>query len=390
MVFNTLYYPNQLGGAEKSVQLIAERLVEIGHDVVVVCIEPSGYRAPVTLNGVEVIYFPLRNFWPMGPTPLWKKVVFFLLDSYNPFVVGGIKRVIRQHRPDVIYTNNILGFSPAVWRTAGLLKVPIVHTPRDYYALCTNGDMYRNGKNCDGQCFKCKIYSIPRRKYAKKVSAVAGISNFVTNVHSRAEIFESSVTCDVILNPHKGGRPEAKSLDRPQARVFGYLGRLSAKKGIELLLKQFSALDVADSILYVAGTGEKQYVESLKAQFECARVQFVGHVVAEQFLPSIDVLVVPSLWNEPFGRTVIEAYSFGLPVISTRRGGLGELLQPGLGWYFDADDGASLSEALVAACNSAADTVAINDESKKYDVERVVERLERVLEKTVRLEQAIV
>ena len=44
---------------------------------------------------------------------------------------------------------------------------------------------------------------------------------------------------------------------------------------------------------------------------------------------SIDLLVVPSLWEEPFGMIVLEAYMHGVPVIAARRGGLPEIVDDG-------------------------------------------------------------
>jgi glycosyltransferase involved in cell wall biosynthesis len=61
----------------------------------------------------------------------------------------------------------------------------------------------------------------------------------------------------------------------------------------------------------------------------------------------IDVLAVPSLWHEPFGRVAIEAMAWGIPVIASRRGGLPEIVQPGVnGWLFEPDEKESLPRFL--------------------------------------------
>jgi len=64
----------------------------------------------------------------------------------------------------------------------------------------------------------------------------------------------------------------------------------------------------------------------------------VGWMKPEEFYPTIDVLVVPSLWHEPLGRVVFEAYSYGVPVLGARRGGIPEIIDEGeTGFVFDPE-----------------------------------------------------
>jgi len=59
-------------------------------------------------------------------------------------------------------------------------------------------------------------------------------------------------------------------------------------------------------------------------------------VEKENFYGKIDVLVVPSLWDEPFGRVIIEAALRGIPVIVSKNGASLELLKLGvIGLEFD-------------------------------------------------------
>ena len=51
----------------------------------------------------------------------------------------------------------------------------------------------------------------------------------------------------------------------------------------------------------------------------------------ENILLESDVMIVPSIWYEPFGRVVIEGYKYGLPVIGTNIGGISELVNTSVG-----------------------------------------------------------
>ena len=62
VLFNTLYFPNIIGGAERSTQLIAETLLKKGFDVFVVC--TSDVDKEDIVNGVKVYYVHVPNiFW---------------------------------------------------------------------------------------------------------------------------------------------------------------------------------------------------------------------------------------------------------------------------------------------------------------------------------------
>ena len=62
VIFNTLYYPNAVGGAEKSVQTLAEGLVKKDIEVTVVSTtDKSTYKN--WHNGVKVIYLCYKNIY---------------------------------------------------------------------------------------------------------------------------------------------------------------------------------------------------------------------------------------------------------------------------------------------------------------------------------------
>ena len=66
-----------------------------------------------------------------------------------------------------------------------------------------------------------------------------------------------------------------------------------------------------------------------------------------EFLPTLDVLVVPSLWEEPLGWVVLEALSHGTPVIVTPHGGMPEVVRDGIdGIVLPDDHPSSIREAL--------------------------------------------
>src|SRR5690606_16626503 len=127
----------------------------------------------------------------------------------------------------------------------------------------------------------------------------------------------------VIHNTRKIPEPSNKKRNPYNPLRIGYLGTLSKIKGVEWLIEQFQLLNIS-ATLTIAGRGKNEYEEKLKSMVIHPEISFVGYVKSNEFYPMIDVLVVPSLWEEPLGMVAIEALANHLPVIANKRGGLKE------------------------------------------------------------------
>jgi glycosyltransferase involved in cell wall biosynthesis len=139
-----------------------------------------------------------------------------------------------------------------------------------------------------------------------------------------------------------------KRTEKQDNLVFGFIGTLSQSKGIEWLLSEFKKIDSPTISLKIAGKGDSSYENSLKDIAEDdKRICFLGVCKPEVFYPAIDVLVVPSIWEEPLGMVAIEACAYHVPVITSAQGGLKEIIKDGYnGLYCDVDDPQSLSAAM--------------------------------------------
>jgi glycosyltransferase involved in cell wall biosynthesis len=122
--------------------------------------------------------------------------------------------------------------------------------------------------------------------------------------------------------------------------VIAYSGRVNNEKGISELID--AMLLLKDSIKYklmiIGGTfygnakNEDAFVKSLKEKAEIIkdRIVFTGFVPYNNmpdYLHLADIAVLPSMWDEPFGLTIVEALAAGLPLITTRSGGIPEICE---------------------------------------------------------------
>jgi glycosyltransferase involved in cell wall biosynthesis len=326
---NTLYHPYQVGGAERSVQILAESLAQRGHEAVVVTLGKESEQ--MTHNGVKIYRLALQNtYWPFDnqERSFLEKVGWHTRDIHNTKMARAIGDIFDAEKPDAIHTNNVAGFSVAAWGEARKRNIRLVHTLRDYYLLCYRTTMYKNDRNCEGQCGDCGAISFLKKIQPAQPDCIVGISDFILRRHRDNGFFVQAEHA-VIFNAYDV--PATRPPREPRTNfTFGYIGRLAESKGLEMLIAAFRQLadQRPDVRLMIAGKGDPTYVDSLKRLADGAPISFIGHADVATFFSSIDVTVVPSLWHEPLGRVVIESYAFGVPVIAASTGALPEIVEP--------------------------------------------------------------
>lgn len=326
LIFNEYYYPYHKGGAEISTQLLAESLVELGNEVTVCCSCDKDWEQ--LYNGVKILYRKYKNiYWSYKSKnhSALEKMLWHSIDCYNFFNRKIVEDVISKESPQIIHTNNLSGFSCIVWNIAKKKKIKVCHTLRDYYLMCPSCTMYKN-KECNSQCVKCKMLSYSKRLMSKNVDSVIGISNFILDRHLRNSYFEGCVYTGRIANPVA----LRETVQLPQAKMnrIGYLGSLSENKGVQYLIDSFLSVCGDKYELCIAGEGTTDYEVYIKNKYKSNKnVKFLGKQNSSSFLSTIDLLVVPSLWNEPFGRVVIEALGNNVPVLGSDKGGISDILK---------------------------------------------------------------
>lgn len=332
MIINSLYYPDIIGGAEKSTQIIAENLGQYGIEPIVVTIadrEKVDY-----VNGVKVYYVYHSNVYWSYYSKTKKavlKVFWHIRSLYNFPVLKKVDRIIKKEAPDIINTNNLSEFSVGIWKVVRKNKIPLVHTLRDFSLVCPRATLFRRRDICRRKNLVCILILCFKRLFSKHVDAVVGNSRFVLDEHIKSGFFKGSKKY-VVYNSLESGkisRNIKKTLKRP---VFGYVGHLSYHKGIEFLLKAFKDSIAAD--LYVFGRGITiDYENYLKYKYKSENIRFYGFKKAEEAFNMIDVLIVPSLCHDVLPRVIYEAYSSGVPVIGSDRGGIPEIIDEGKTGY---------------------------------------------------------
>jgi len=362
LIFNTLYYPHQVGGAEKSVQVLAEALARQGIDVTVASISEKELPSS-NVNGVKTRYFQTQNlYWPFQKSRpnFFKRLIFHFVDARNYFMKKAIEMLFREEKPDVVHTNNLTGFSTIVWTVAKKNNVPIVHTLRDYYLLCVRSSMFKKDRNCIVPCLSCSLLSTLKCGPATGVTTLVGNSRFILDVHRENRNLGAIPNFQTVYNGYSPPGSRVRFDPQKERRfelsgkvIFGFLGQLSPEKGLETLINAFLNLNSGHRLL-ICGKGRDDYEQQLKKLYSHSiGIEFLGFQPPSQLFEKIDVLVVPSLWNEPLPRTIFESYSHGIPVIASNRGGNPEIVEVGsTGYLFEPDLQNDLYEKMNLLMNS--------------------------------------
>jgi glycosyltransferase involved in cell wall biosynthesis len=146
-------------------------------------------------------------------------------------------------------------------------------------------------------------------------------------------------------------------LGRPR---IGYVGRLAAAKRPQLAVRAFARM-VEPAHLLVVGGGDAQplvdqAVRESSRQDRITLHGFVDHARVPAVLAHLDVLVLPSVYEE-LGSVIVEAMASGVPVVATRVGGIPEVVRDGeTGLLVDTPPGVD-DEVLATTLAAALDTL---------------------------------
>ena len=157
-------------------------------------------------------------------------------------------------------------------------------------------------------------------------------------------------------------------------KIFGFCGRPEKEKGLDLALAAIRelAMDDADVRLLVAsdlkasshGRAIFKQIQNDSVLKNC--ITLLGQVphadLHKMFYSQIGTLLFPSIWQEPFALTVLEAMSSGILVIASSTGGTPEVVESTTGFLFDP----TVSGDLTRVCR-------ISQAAESVDIQRIVE-----------------
>ena len=339
----TFFGPHRFGGDAAYVERLAQALLRRGHSVTVFYSRTAfealrgkcdalSYRPP---PGLEI-------------TPLWSR--WFRLDLLWRHQTGRLghqgKDLVRRLVAgafDVIHFHNISLIGGAALLNGAPKGSIRLMTAHEHWLTCPLSLLWRLGlEACErATCVRCTLHSGRPPQLWRHSGAiqrgVAGLDSLIFPSHHTLE-----------SHAHRGIRhPRSRVLpyflpddwvshtpppSPPRDAPFRFVGRLVKEKGLQTLIPLF--LTRPECRLEILGDGPfRPELERLATG--APNIRFLGAVSAEEvraLLPNTRALLVPSLFPETFGYVLLEAWSQGIPTLSSAAGALAEVSAYGGGW----------------------------------------------------------
>jgi len=142
---------------------------------------------------------------------------------------------------------------------------------------------------------------------------------------------------------------------------FGFIGTILPAKGVDILIKAFNHFKDKKVDLKIYGNlfpykGFEYYPKHIRRLVENENIRFMGrfnHNDVSNVFSEIDILILPSIWNENCPLTILEAFITKTPIIASKIGGIPELASDGVnGLLFTPGDVNDLQEKIQFIINN--------------------------------------
>lgn len=304
-----------------------------------------------------------------GPLGRWR---IPLLMQKNPQVLRQLRALQESRGFGFWQIHNVFPtLSVATYELAAEMGVPVIQYLHNYRLGCLNATYYRD----DHPCRECRPgHSLPgvvhgcwrgsrlasasmatalHRLWSKgsvdRIKAFIALSEAQKSAHVAMGIPPEKIT----VIPHYMEADANPPNPAPTDGDVLYLGRLTEEKGVQLLLKSWAEVDSHGRTLRIVGDGA--YLPELRrlaAELRLQNVIFHGFVPKEQhqdLWSRCAFFVAPSLWMEPFGMVILEAWKQARPVLATNLGSFPELIKHGENGWLAEPNARDFSRALQSA-----------------------------------------
>lgn len=348
--------------------LLHNRYKFVGGEDTVVKVEKSLLES----QGHQVYLLEISNEAIVGPLGNGKAAINCI---YSFSAKRDTRKIINNFCPHLVHVHNFFPLlSPSIYDACYEAKVPVLQTLHNYRIGCANAMLFRQGKHCE-DCLGSKIqwqgivHGCYRNSRIQSIAVAAMVAfhwwrgtwenrvnaYIVLTAFQKEKMIMAGLPPDKIyIKPNCVAKPKA-TLDEKKEQVDReyalFVGRISLEKGITTLLDAYFQHDIRIPLKIV---GDGPLLPELQAKVHTAglenTIEFLGHqpkLVVLQLMQRARFLIIPSLWYETFGLTMVEAFACSLPVLASCIGTMVEIIEDGVtGLHFDVGNPQDLTKKM--------------------------------------------
>ncbi len=357
----------EIGGAERELLLILDRLPEFGYRAVVVC--PDGGPLVEELNRRAISRRSVL-------LPPWRKLVSY---PQRAAAVRRLRDVILAERPALLHVNDIW-WVPQTLRAAEGAEIPVLAHVRQ-----------------EIEPRKVRRYELGQLDQVLPVSRQIRSSLEVGGIQpERLRTLYSGIDLKRFLSSGDGREIRHHFGIQVASPVVGTVANLSPRKGYEVMIRALPVIldSWPDTQYLIIGAGEPAYERTVRSLVKVLQlekhVRFVGFQESvSRYLAAMDVYVHPALM-EGFGIALLEAMAMCKPVVATATGGVPEIVRDGeTGILVPPGDADALARAVVNLLADSPRRVAFGQAGRdrlasRFTVDAMLSQLTAVYETLIR------
>ncbi len=315
------------------------------------------------------IFFDIHE-WARRGGPL-NRTLQFVRMAYNPASVKRVREAIRARKPDVILIHNIMPIgSAALYLYLSRCGIPVIHYIHNFRPFSVNGYSWGGGRvltegldtnflpeiaagawqgsRTKTAWYALLIWTMHTAGVYRRIAGWIAISNFMKDTFVSAGIEANRIS--VIPHSWKPGRKGISgNVASPggELPVFLFMGRISEEKGLRVLLDAWEAYEEGGGKgrLQIAGDGPLagEISERCRKLKSASYLGFQSGADKDGLLSGCTAMIVPSVWWEPLGLVLYEAYDHAKPVLAAASGGIVDHATDGItGWIHKPGNGKQL------------------------------------------------
>jgi len=334
LVLSDRYPPYFEGGYEICCEAKVNGLKKRGHEITVLTSQ-YGVCCPLREGNIFRYMHPLVLEFGRGLPRRLRQIKNAYLGRINYCIA---KEIIAEVKPDIAYLWRLGNVSIFPALAVHKQKVLSVYELGDYWLLQCKTDfvlesnkykkLYRN--------YLFGGFEFGKLDFSNLITVSEALKRQYVDIGFPSDsitVIPNGVPDEFILD-----HVNDKSIPNSSRFKLLYAGRIVKEKGTHIAILSIdylvNSLGINNICLDIFGNGPQDYVKELEAIIQSRTLQ--DHVRIMEQIPRqelferfsrYDAFLFPSIWEEPFGMTIIEAMARGVPVIASRVGGVPEIIQ---------------------------------------------------------------